>query len=256
MGSMEQQVLELAQELAEIGRLVDDDDVATTLDRFVTRVVLSVPECEEAAITALTHDAPEILARHHKTADQVAEPSRAVLAEQLTVSGGPLHESLLYGEPRRIGDLASDHRWPDFGAAAINAGYRSCLFLPLPAGSTAAAFSLFSVKPDAFSSSSYDIVLLFALHAGVAFDNVTLYDNSTKLIEHLQAALHTRTVIGQAQGVLMHRYEITSDIAFDVLKRASQDMNVKLRTVSLHVVEAQNTGNLAEVLRKYGLALG
>jgi GAF domain-containing protein len=256
MGSMEQQLLELAQELAEIGRLVDDDDVVTTLDRFVTRVVLSVPQCEEAAITALTHDTPEILARHHKTADQVAEPSRAALAAQLTASSGPLHDSLLYGEPRRIGDLAADHRWPEFGAAAINAGYRSCVFLPLPAGSTAAAFSLFSVKPDAFSSSSYDIVLLFALHAGVAFDNVTLYENSSKLVEHLQAALHTRTTIGQAQGVLMHRYGVTSDVAFDVLKRASQDQNVKLRNVSLDVVEAQNTGNLAEVLKKYGLALG
>ncbi|WP_328997958.1 ANTAR domain-containing protein [Kribbella sp. NBC_00709] len=39
---------------------------------------------------------------------------------------------------------------------------------------------------------------------------MTLYDNSTKLIEQLQAALHTRTIIGQAQGILMHRYEITS----------------------------------------------
>ncbi|MEV5967043.1 ANTAR domain-containing protein [Kribbella sp. NPDC051952] len=255
---MEQQILELAQELAEIGRLVDDDDVVTILNRFVSRVVLSVPECEEAAITVLTSGTPDILARHHKTADAVAEPSRAALAAHLSATDGPLHETLLYAEPRHIGDLAADHRYPEFAAAAINAGYRSCLLLPLPSAGTsaAAAFSLFSVKPDAFSSTSYDIVLLFALNAGVAFDNVTLYDNSTKLIEQLQAALHTRTIIGQAQGILMHRYEITSDIAFEVLKRASQDTNVKLRAVSLQLVEAQNAGNLSDTLHTYGLAIG
>ncbi|MGZ0146004.1 GAF and ANTAR domain-containing protein [Kribbella sp. WER1] len=251
---MEQQLLELAQELAEIGRLVEDDDVVATLDRFVSRVVLTVPDCEEASITVLAQDTPEILARHHKTADQVAEPAREALDAQLCAANGPLYETLAHGEPRRIGDLAADHRWPEFAAAAINAGYRSCLFLPLPAtGDGRAAFSLFSVEPDAFGTTSYDIVLLFALHAGVAFDNVTLYDNSAKLIEHLQTALRTRTVIGQAHGILMHRYDITSAVAFEVLKRASQDTNVKLRTISHHLVEAQNAGNLTEVLRKYGL---
>jgi len=255
MVGMEQEILDLAQDLAEIGRLVDDDDVSTVLERFVWRVVLSVPECEEASITQLKQDRPDILARHHKTAAQVAEPSRVALAEQLSASSGPLQETLLYAEPRRIGDLASDHRWPDFNAAAINAGYRSCLFLPLhAAGSVPAAFTLFSVKPDAFGTTSYDVVLLFALHAGVAFDNITLYDNSMQLIEHLQSALQTRTVIGQAQGILMHRYDINSDIAFDVLKRGSQDMNVKLRHLCLQLVDAQHAGKLTEVLQHYGLS--
>jgi len=72
---------------------------------------------------------PDILARHHKTAAQVAEPSRVALAEQLSASSGPLQETLLYAEPRRIGDLASDHRWPDFNAAAINAGLATTILI-------------------------------------------------------------------------------------------------------------------------------
>jgi len=246
-------ILELAQELAEVSRLVDDDDVATTLGRYVSRVVLTVPDCEEAAITVLAGGAAEIVARYHKTSDPVAEPVRAVLAEQL-IKAGPLHDALMYAEPRRIGDLAADNRWPEFAAAAINAGYRSCLFLPLPAeGQTAAAFSLFSAKPDAFGSTSYDIVLLFALHAGVAFDNVQLFNDSRTLVEQLRSALVTRAVIGQAQGILMHRYGVPADVAFEVLKRGSQDVNVKLRQLSLELVEAQNLGKLNDTLRKYGL---
>ncbi|WP_406048271.1 ANTAR domain-containing protein [Kribbella sp. NBC_00889] len=250
-------ILELAQELAEVSRLVEDDDVPTTLGRFVHRVVLTVPDCEEAVITVLADDSAEIVARYHKTADPVAEPTRSTLAEQLTKGGGPLFDALTYGEPRRIGDLAADHRWPEFSAAAINAGYRSCLFLPLPAsGDAAAAFSLFSAKPDAFGSTSYDIVLMFAMHAGVAFDNVQLFNDSRTLIEQLRTALGTRTVIGQAQGVLMHRYGVTASVAFDVLKRCSQDTNVKLRQLSLELVEAHNQGRLNEALRKYGLNSG
>jgi len=250
-------ILELAQELAEVSRLVEADDVATTLGRFVSRVVKTVPDCEEASITVLAGHRAEIVARYHETADPVAEPARAPLDQQMVDTDGPLYDSLTYGEPHRIGDLAADHRWPAFAAAAINAGYRSALLLPLPAVTgPAAAFSLFSAKVDAFGSTSYDIVLLFALHAGVAFDNVQLFNDSRSLVEQLRTALATRTVIGQAQGVLMHRYGITSSVAFDVLKRASQDTNVKLRQLSNDLVDAHNQGQLDEALRKYGLQTG
>lgn len=251
---MTESILELAQELTEISRLVDNDDVSTTLSRFVSRVVQTVPDCEEAAITVRANGLSEIVARHHKLADAVSEPSRAALGAELVTESGLMHETLVYGEPRRIPDLAADHRFPSFAASAINAGYRSCLFLPLAsAGSDAAAFSLFSAKPDAFGETSYDLVLLFTLNAGVAFDNVKLYDDSNKLVAQLRTALGTRTVIGQAQGILMHRYDLAPDVAFEVLKRCSQDGNVKLRALSLELVDAQSQGSLDKTLANYGL---
>ena len=62
--------------------------------------------------------------------------------------------------------------------------------------------------------------------------------------------------IGQAAGLLMHRYDISSEVAIEVLKRGSQDNNIKLRQLALELVEAQNQNNLAPALRKYGLSLG
>jgi AmiR/NasT family two-component response regulator len=100
---------------------------------------------------------------------------------------------------------------------------------------------------------SYDVALLFALNAGVAFDNVQLFDDSRTLIEQLRTALVTRNLIGQAQGLLMHRYGITSSVAFDVLKRCSQDGNVKLRELSKEFVDAQHANGLDAALRKHGL---
>ena len=251
---MAEGILELAQELAEVSRLVEDDDVATTLGRFVSRVVWTVPDCEEASITVLVENEAQIVARFHKTTDESAEPVRAALGDRLVEPDGPVYDAMSYGEPHRVGDLASDHRWPEFSASAINAGYRSCLFIPLPAMTgSAAAFSLFSATPNAFESTSYDLVLLFAMHAGVAFDNVQMYNDSLALIEQLRTAITTRTVIGQAQGLLMHRFGLASDSAFDVLKRCSMSANVKLRGLSVELVEAQNQGQLAVALRKYGL---
>jgi AmiR/NasT family two-component response regulator len=45
-------------------------------------------------------------------------------------------------------------------------------------------------------------------------------------------------MIAQAQGILMEREHITADQAFDILRRASQRLNVKLRDVAQGLVDA------------------
>ncbi|WP_344021372.1 ANTAR domain-containing protein [Kribbella jejuensis] len=62
---------------------------------------------------------------------------------------------------------------------------------------------------------------MFALHAGVAFDNVRLFHVSRSLIAQLTAALQGRTVIGQAQGIVMHRYGLSGEVAFEVDRPAA-----------------------------------
>lgn len=53
----------------------------------------------------------------------------------------------------------------------------------------------------------------------------------------LREALAGRTVIGQAQGLLMARYDLTVDSAFATLVRLSQERNVKLRDVAAAIVD-------------------
>jgi ANTAR domain len=52
----------------------------------------------------------------------------------------------------------------------------------------------------------------------------------------LRGAIETRTLIGQATGVLMERYGLTPDRAFAMLARLSQEMNVKAHVVAQQVV--------------------
>jgi AmiR/NasT family two-component response regulator len=70
---------------------------------------------------------------------------------------------------------------------------------------------------------------LLARHASVAV--ATVRQAST-----LAQAVEARTLIGQAQGLLMERFAIDADHAFAVLRRYSQDNNIKLRIVADELV--------------------
>jgi hypothetical protein len=60
--------------------------------------------------------------------------------------------------------------------------------------------------------------------------------------ENLRVAIGSRAVIEQAKGALMLRYGLDQDAAFAVLKRWSQDSNIKLHTVAQALVDWA-TGN-------------
>lgn len=238
------ELLTLAAELTEMVRMADDDDVSGVLERFVARAVRSIPGCDEAAI--LTHSTGGL---------EIAVSSSEVRFGML--ESGPVVEALSYREPRRLDDTATDQRWPAFTARLAEQGYRSCLALPLTTFSDpSAVLVLYSNKPDQFAESTLDLVLLFAIHTGVAFDNVTLYEDSRKVIDQLRAALRTRTLIGSAQGLLMHRNNYDTERAFAALKTASQHNNLKLRDVAAQLVTAQESGELEPIIERLGLSEG
>ena len=47
-------------------------------------------------------------------------------------------------------------------------------------------------------------------------------------VAHLLKAVESRDVIGQAKGILMERQKITATEAFDALRLASQQSNIKV----------------------------
>ena len=248
MGQTEREVLTLAQELAEVSRLVEADDIETTLSRFVARVLRTVPGCHHATITVHGHVGVE-------TVSDPGHPELVVAADPNRTGGGPIVEALTYAEPRRVDDTLTDRRWPAFCARVTAAGYRSCLVLPLTTKySPPAAFTLFSQEPSQFEESAYDLVLLLTLHAEAVFDNAQLFHRHRRLVEQLTIALGTRHVIGQAQGLLMHRFGCTADEAFMLLKSASQNKNVKLREVASTLVAAHEERDLAAAIAKFDLA--
>lgn len=238
---MNEELLTLAAELTRVMRMAEDDDVVGILQRFVSRAARTIPGCAQAAIITRADGAVETLASSMDLDPTESQP-------------GPIIEALMFREPRLLDDTADDPRWPAFAAEIAGRGYRSCLALPLVSrADPAAVLVLYSATPGQFSDTSYDLVLLFALHAGVAFDNASIYHDCRKLIDHLRTALRTRAVIGSAQGLLMHRNSYGTEDAFTALRTASQNTNVKLRDLAAQLVDAHERSELDAVLDKFGL---
>jgi AmiR/NasT family two-component response regulator len=79
--------------------------------------------------------------------------------------------------------------------------------------------------------------MVLAAHAATALAG-TIATNAAELqVAQLREALRSRDVIGQAKGVLMERRGITEPEAFDVLREASQSLNIKLVRVATTLAE-------------------
>lgn len=239
---MDDQVYSLAHELAEVGRLSEDENVTMVLERLVGRAVRTIPGCDHVTITVGVEEKVETVAGAEAT-------SLCHSLSEATPWPGPILEAVRYREPRRVDDADTEQRWPGFSDRMREAGFRSCLALPMPVRrQPLVGFTLFSRRAHQFTDQALDLVLLFALHAGTAFDNASLYDDARQLIDHLHSALATREAIGQAQGILMRRFSCDANTAFGQLRRISQDRNIKLREVALNMVDAQKHGKLDSFL--------
>ena len=76
---------------------------------------------------------------------------------------------------------------------------------------------------------------LFAQAFGLAIDRVIAAQRADDGKADLQRAVESHERIGQAVGILVERYRIPPDAAFDRLREASQNRNLKLREIAARV---------------------
>ena len=100
------------------------------------------------------------------------------------------------------------------------------------------AINLYSRKRDALEPGQREEGVLFAAQAAVAISNTRAYLGKQTQVDQLEDALETRTLIGQATGLLMAQEGLTSDVAFKKLVVVSQNSNIKLREIAQHYVES------------------
>jgi GAF domain-containing protein len=150
---------------------------------------------------------------------------------------GPCIDAMATGDAFYAEDLESDQRWPEFAREMTATGIRSLLALPLALNGSSGALNLYARYPHAFGVIDRGRALLLAAITGAAFSSVRSHEEEERRASELQAALATREMIGQAQGILMERERVSADAAFDILRRASQHLNIKLRVVAQNLVD-------------------
>lgn len=222
---------ELTSGLSDTARALFSAGGATdTLRLLVDLAVDTVEGCDAAGIFLIEGDA--ITTPVH-TGEVVAE----IDALQRRTGEGPCLDAIATEPTVYAGDLAGDARWPHFAPLAVSAGIRSALALRLSANGTRGALNLYAHYPQAFGIVDRAKALILATFAGVALSSAAARDDDARRVDNLQAALVSRELIGQAEGILIERERISGQQAFDILRRASQHLNIKLHDVARNLVE-------------------
>jgi GAF domain-containing protein len=128
-------------------------------------------------------------------------------------------------------DLGAGREWPRFGPAAAKHGVGAVLSTALQPDSDpprCGALNIYSYRPGGLNHADRDIALLLATHASIALAATEALTAAELQTVQLREALRSRDVIGQAKGILMQRRGISADEAFEVLRRSSQQLNIKL----------------------------
>jgi len=155
-------------------------------------------------------------------------------ALQYELGEGISRDNSWHGEALLAVDLAADLRWPHWAPKAVDLGVASLLAIEFTTRDDrrAGSINLYWHRPRAFQADDTAFAYIFARHTAVALE-------ASLEIHGLNVALDGRKLIGQAQGILMERHGLDEKQAFEVLRRYSQDHNLKLRQVAEYLVSTR-----------------
>jgi ANTAR domain len=230
---------ELAAMFATVERELALAEDGSALDVLVRSATEMVPGAQMAGVSigrGGTFSTPAATDDAVLTVDQLQYVKRS----------GPCVDAIVQDTTFNTGDLRSDTRWPSFGRAAFErTGIISMLsfrmfFEATDRGDVLAGLNMYSREPHAFAETSEVVGMLLATHGALAVAQMTARAKA----DNLMTALKTSRDIGVAMGILMQRYKITRDDAFNLLRMASQALHRKVAEIA---VEVADTGELPEL---------
>ncbi len=237
-GSQNPQPADPAGALERLGRLSLRELSMDSLLRTVADLSKQVmPGQPEGSVLLLVKDKPTTVVSTGQLATDLDET-------QYECGHGPCLHAARTGELTEIADTRTDDRWPDYLPRAVEHGNLSSLSIPLSIDSdeqVSGALNVYARRPDAFDAGSRSVATRFGPYAAVATGNLYAYQSARDMADNLQLALESRAVIDQAKRILMERYKLTPDRAFQLLARISMNSNQKVRVVAEDLV---HTGQL------------
>lgn len=208
---------------------VNDGTLGDTLLR-VAELACDEASADMAAITMLVEG---------KAATGVCtDPeARDVDATQYSTGSGPCLDAFRRQAIYRIDSTTDDDRWPEFARVAAAHGIASTLSLPVIArGEGVAALNLYSKTPSKFDGDCAERIAVFVRQAAIVLANAQVYWDARSLSENLTEAMRSRATIDYAIGIVMAGGGRSPEEAFQVLVRASQRENRKLRDIAEEMV--------------------
>jgi transcriptional regulator with GAF, ATPase, and Fis domain len=150
---------------------------------------------------------------------------------------GPCVDAIEEETPQIESDLTNPTQWPNLAARMVaETPVRGAMgFRILVDRRKTGALNLFSDKAGVFDTESAGQAIVLASFASVAINAVAQGED----VSTLRRGLLSNREIGKAIGMVMMLHNIDEQEAFDVLRRYSQDLNIKLADVARSVIDSR-----------------
>lgn len=150
---------------------------------------------------------------------------------------GPCLRAAREGYTVHVPDFLTETRFPEYTAAIASEGIRSALGVPLRLESGASAgLDFYSTEPNTFDEKG------IAVAEGVARDASRTLRLAVRIAQlsdearNRQTAMESRTAIDMAIGAIMAQNRCGQDDAINILRRASNGRNMKLKDLAEKVL--------------------
>jgi GAF domain-containing protein len=220
---------DIAAALAEAARDINSPrDLDSTLDAIVQAASRSLPGVDYVGIS-IAHRNGEVETK--AGTDQLVWELDQL---QYELGEGPCVYAMEKDPVVVVNDIRHERRWPHYVPRAVERGLKAQMGLRLyHEDETLGGLNLYSVSVDLIDPDVQHTAELFAVHSALALGRA-------RREQDLNSALMTRKVIGQAVGMVMERFGLDEERAFQYLTRVSQHSNIKLREVAKEIVAQGN----------------
>ena len=208
------------------------DDFTAVHQAVVDAAPMLVEGCDHASLMLRNGDG------HFLTVAASDEVAELIDTYERELGEGPCLDAIVDDAVYHDGDLLDGSPWPRLTTQVLDttpvrgmAGFRL-----LVGDQKTGALNLFCDRPGGLDAASVDQGIVLASFVTVAL----LAAQERQAAGTLRAGLTSNREIGKAVGLLMAFHKITDDQAFAMLRKASQEMNIKLAEVARQVVEHHN----------------
>jgi GAF domain-containing protein len=213
-----------------LGLLVESPDMDAFLDKMVHLAAQVVTPAAGCGLTVRRDGQPFSAAVSNDLAAQVDEI-------QYGTDEGPCLDAMAGGTVVQVDDLSQEQRWDGYRPHAVAKGVVSSLSLPLMVdGESLGALNLYSATPAGFVGPQRARAEEFAAQCAAALTLSLRQVRQLQVQNQLAEAMVSSSVIDQAIGILMSQQRCNAAAAFDLLRRASQNRNRKLRDIATDII--------------------
>lgn len=166
-------------------------------------------------------------------------PVERVERYQEEAGHGPCAEAAAHGTVVAVADLVQrGARWAEFTPAAVDAGVRSVLAVPMRATEqTMGALNVYRFEVHQWDRAEVEAATTLTAMATAYVLLAGRIESSQQRAQQLQRALDSRVVVEQAKGMLAAQHDESPDQAYTRLRQHARDHNLAVRQVARDVID-------------------